>query len=718
MPHKLVKSISTPHFNKQGMATTAMPSRDDGVVDTRTPSPIHGADSSGSSTTTTTDAYKPDLSAEVTMLSTKLVNALNYQTNLDDALQASQHELEQSRQEVTRLREQKQEWDALVASGAMVKKDVLDTQVAQLTGELARERGAREEAEKVKRQTEGELESLTTALFEEANTMVAAARKENEAIERRNSQLRGQLNDTELLLGSQQEQLKDLKECMEKMERASDYEFSNGGQRDPSVPTTPINATSGTFENMFRSGSVGPANVTPEHPLYFSQLLLPIMRHDLVAYNEFQDLLQLARRGMPHSRNNSNNTNSFASSSQTNIVPMTSSSPVLPGSFTFAGASSPQTTAVSQAPPLKDSKFYKRVLLEDLEPTLRLDTAPGLSFLSRRTVLSSLLLGTLIAEPFLPQTKFYGPLFACSLCGESRKTEPYIRKHRFRTSEEESAQRYPLCDYCLTRVRAAGDFVGFLRMVRDGHWRAETEDEQNSAWDESVRLRERMFWARLGGGVVPVTRRDVPDSPSTTAGIKSQRTSFETTPSVVRSPSKLAMVENAPIKEDENGVNDDDEMQATEGKGSAGVVTTSSGAEESKTLSHRASMSNGAHPIPVTAGTAGSPATDDASTPFEDAQTSNQDGFNTAAAEQLQREATATAEMAAARPTSRSRPPSTISAKASSRSQSPIKQASEALRSQQTSPSHERQPSAVLARVKAMEAKAKAKGETLPGAFE
>jgi hypothetical protein len=40
-------------------------------------------------------------------------------------------------------------------------------------------------------------------------------------------------------------------------------------------------------------------------------------------------------------------------------------------------------------------------------------------------------------------------------------------------------------------------------MVAAGHWRAETEQEKKSTWEESVRLRERMFWSRLGGGVVP-----------------------------------------------------------------------------------------------------------------------------------------------------------------------------------------------------------------------
>jgi hypothetical protein len=40
-------------------------------------------------------------------------------------------------------------------------------------------------------------------------------------------------------------------------------------------------------------------------------------------------------------------------------------------------------------------------------------------------------------------------------------------------------------------------------MLKDGHWRANTEDHEKAAWEESVRLREQMFWSRIGGGVVP-----------------------------------------------------------------------------------------------------------------------------------------------------------------------------------------------------------------------
>lgn len=537
------------------------------IMDTRTPSPVQRAISAETNGSSASDPdYKPDLSAEVAMLSTKLVNAINYQTNLDDSLQQSRHELEQSRQRCSALEEENRHHEELVKKGELVKRSETDKIIVRLRSEVANEKAAREAAEKAKKQTEGELENLTSALFEEANSMVAAARKDTEAVEKRNAQLRSQIQDTEMLLASQQEQLQDLKSTMERLQAQT----PSGA--DPSVPSTPITTNTAVFDALQVSpnGSTLP-DVAPEHPLHFSQLISPVLKSDTSAYTDFQDLLLLAKRLGAHSRQNSNNaTPSLSSTGQTTSAGTISASPNLPGSFSFAGNSSPNASAASSnIPPLKESKFYKRVLTEDIEPTLRLDLAPGLSFLSRRTVLGSLLQGTLAVEPY-PQNKHY---FACTLCGESRRNEPYQRKYRFRTSEDDSVSK-PLCDYCVARLRATCDFVGFLRMVRDGHWRCDTEDDMKSGWEESVRLRERMFWARLGGGVVPCLQmqKGVPASPSSAAGMKSSRPSLESIPEGQNSKSSEPA--------DEPDVFDGDQKQAERPKSSVGqaIVGMSSAA--------------------------------------------------------------------------------------------------------------------------------------------
>jgi len=146
--------------------------------------------------------------------------------------------------------------------------------------------------------------------------------------------------------------------------------------------------------------------------------------------------------------------------------------------------------------------------------------------------------GSLVVEP-TPSTatgrfgKVIKPeLYPCSLCGEARKDdESLLRTHRFRISESDTTQvGHPLCKYCLGRVRSTCEFLGFLRIVKDGHWRADDDDAEKAAWEESVRLREQMFWSRIGGGVVPTGHARHPSTSSVAPslrGDKSPRPSHE-----------------------------------------------------------------------------------------------------------------------------------------------------------------------------------------------
>jgi hypothetical protein len=354
--------------------------------------------------------------------------------------------------------------------------------------------------------------------------MVAAARKETEASEKRGEHFKQQIADAEVLQHSLQEQLQDLKGVMEKMSTQGDETESNplGTTTAPSTPgLTPADKMSKLLEAVnLTPNTPGTEDFSPEHPLHFSHLIHPVLRSDLAAFTEFQDMLKIsARASAPASRVSSG---SYGSLNVLGLGSLTNnSSSSLPGTMkspTSNGNNSPRESLGGIGMPnLKDEKFYKRALAEDIEPTLRLDIAPGLSWMARRTVLNSITAGSLVVEPNPPSTsRFRSPIFPCSMCGETRKGDHYDRKYRFKPSDTEEAQRYPLCDWCLGRVRATCDYIGFLRMVAAGHWRAETSDEKKNAWEESVRLRERMFWTRVGGGVVPsfIPLRDSPRSPT------------------------------------------------------------------------------------------------------------------------------------------------------------------------------------------------------------
>jgi hypothetical protein len=128
----------------------------------RTMSPAN--DNSPSSPT-----HHPDLSNEVATLSNKLINAINHQTNLDDILSATRHELETSQERVRHLEHENQEHASMLSRGILIKRTVVDAEKHKLILKLADERRQRSDVEKEKKDIEQELENLTTALFEEAN---------------------------------------------------------------------------------------------------------------------------------------------------------------------------------------------------------------------------------------------------------------------------------------------------------------------------------------------------------------------------------------------------------------------------------------------------------------------------------------------------------------------------------------------------------------------
>lgn len=486
--------------------------------------------------------HHPDLSEEVASLSTKLINAINHQTFLDDTLSATRHELEAARERIRELEATNASQRETLSGEVWVQKSSVEAEKKALRARAAEEKMKRMDTEIEKKKIEQELENLTAALFEEANKMVVKAKEDAKAdhdnLQRKNDQIKAQLADSESLLKSQQEQLTELKHVMEGMASERDDQTTGTAPSSPGF----IKFDPKDVERISQEGAPSPSvhdGLAPTHPTNFHHLIQPVLRHDLAAYDDFVSLARLSKHhkgprvssgstgglsglslvGLSGYSTGASNSSialpNNGTSSATNSAPQSPTAPGHNGSPGSGGGSG------APMPSLRDTRFYRRALAEDIEPTLRLDAAPSLSWLARRSVLSAVCDGTLVVEP-VPTTGPYVALtkpqfYPCSLCGESRKDPAHLRNHRFRASETDSAQRYPLCRYCLGRVRSTCDYLGFLRIVKDGHWRAEDENQEKSAWEESVRLREQMFWSRIGGGVVPAGQvanpLDVPPSP-------------------------------------------------------------------------------------------------------------------------------------------------------------------------------------------------------------
>ncbi len=133
------------------------------------PDPRSPLASSGLSRTNSKSPHHPDLDSEVATLSNKLISAINHQTSLDDTLSETRHELDSSQERVRHLESEVHDYRTMVANGVLVKQQDVEDKTVKLMASLADERKRRGVVEKDKKGIEQELETLTTALFEEAN---------------------------------------------------------------------------------------------------------------------------------------------------------------------------------------------------------------------------------------------------------------------------------------------------------------------------------------------------------------------------------------------------------------------------------------------------------------------------------------------------------------------------------------------------------------------
>jgi hypothetical protein len=171
MPKEVTRSISVPHLGK--VAHAQVQHESDGM--NTIPDPRSATPQPALSRQPSSDSQQPDLGQEVSMLSTKLINAINHSTMLDDSLQQTRHELEAAREQLARLEMKVQEHEDKVSQGLLVDKVVYDKMEKQYVTEVQEERNRRIAAETAKRKTDSEVEALTAALFEEANVVSGMA---------------------------------------------------------------------------------------------------------------------------------------------------------------------------------------------------------------------------------------------------------------------------------------------------------------------------------------------------------------------------------------------------------------------------------------------------------------------------------------------------------------------------------------------------------------
>lgn len=174
-----------------------------------------------------------------------------------------------------------------------------------------------------------------------------------------------------------------------------------------------------------------------------------------------------------------------------------------------------------------ESKLIRRLVNDEIQPILKIDNASGIGWLVKKTLLSLIIDGMVVVEPLsgvnatyqigynssspvkqatsnMPKM-FKFPLdsppvavhAACSFCGESRDdiiehARMYVLKtlHKSDDGAEHVTNTYPLCHWCLLKVRQTCEIFAFLRSLKVGAWHLEKVTLQNIAKGDLERFSE------------------------------------------------------------------------------------------------------------------------------------------------------------------------------------------------------------------------------------
>ena len=286
---------------------------------------------------------------------------------------------------------------------------------------------SRETAVQAHTALETEIENLTSNLFTEANKMVAFERLARARAEEKTrtveeagvsmqallEEVQVGLKDTVLKLEARDAQVADLKRRLaahgEHVEEDENVTCDRAGENDlggivfsDGERLTPLNTRNLSVGGPGAGGGSG--SVSPS-PMSAPRLLTSVLPYqEFLAFINYLRQTRITALSKPpeHSSYPALTGRSFASD------------PIPAAQLTPDQLLAPHlllSTHLSQA-------FLKRCVEEDSDPALRLDLAPGLGFLSRRSVATAIVDGSLVIEP-LHSSSGGGdlPSDKCSLCG-------------------------------------------------------------------------------------------------------------------------------------------------------------------------------------------------------------------------------------------------------------------------------------------------------------
>lgn len=322
-----------------------------------------------------------DLFSQVTGLNNKLVTSYDRVSDLEDSLHVASANLRSSNIKISQLELERTEHLSALNTGLLVEKSHVTSELSRLMEKATEEAAQRGQAESARVAIEKELDDLSATLFGQANSMVAEARYAQHLSERKAEASERGLKGAEEVVQIMQKQMQALQGDKEETERKLEE----------------MEGVLGKGKWMERRNSANGSN----------SLVTMRLMSSHTPYQEF--LLFVAHLRTVH-----------ASTPQPPMMTALLTSPFL------VRLLNEDSSVFLYHPHISHSNFFLR------EPTVRLDLAPSLNWLSRRSVLSAIHTGQLTIEPVssgtllqetfsvptsIPGLNSGNPCLSCALCG-------------------------------------------------------------------------------------------------------------------------------------------------------------------------------------------------------------------------------------------------------------------------------------------------------------
>jgi hypothetical protein len=186
-----------------------------------------------------------DLVSQVTELNNKLVKSYDRVSDLEDDLHVSSSSLRSSSVKISQLELERSQHLSALNTGLLVEKSHVTSELTRLMEKATEEAARRGQAESAQAAIEKDLDDVSAALFDQANTMVAEARLERARSDRKAEDAERSLRETEDAVRLMQQQLQALqgeKETAERRMQVMNAAMGKGKwiEQDPSSP--PANA--------------------------------------------------------------------------------------------------------------------------------------------------------------------------------------------------------------------------------------------------------------------------------------------------------------------------------------------------------------------------------------------------------------------------------------------------------------------------------------------